>query len=414
MVVPEAPRRHLFSPWAVLAWGLAAAGLFAALAVYVGGTAEAAEPGASAAVASPAPQRAGSAAMAKVDPEGYTSARVCGQCHADIYNSWKNSLHAFSLSDPVFDTAFMQALKEGGEDAKRLCLRCHAPMTQANDDFDLEQGVTREGVSCDFCHTVKTVDMKNAERPFTLEPGLVKRSVLKDADSPAHKVAYSELHTTSEICGGCHNYVTANGTAIMSTYDEWRQGPYATEGVNCQNCHMVLSRGKIYAQQAGEESPGIHLHNLIHDSNQLRSALAVRIVHAERTGTGLEVQVEVENVGSGHKVPTGLPTREIVLTVSVEAGTRTLDKEIRYRKVVADERYRPLKSDHEVFLNGAKILSDNRIGPKEKRIERVTFDLRRTSAPAKVTATLSYKYAVMVLKPHRMDVKLGTAERYIR
>jgi hypothetical protein len=92
----------------------------------------------------------------EINPTGYTSARVCGTCHVDIYNSWKNSLHAFSLSDPIFDAAYMQAIKEQGAEAKRVCLRCHAPMTLANADYDLELGVTREGVSCDFCHTCET------------------------------------------------------------------------------------------------------------------------------------------------------------------------------------------------------------------------------------------------------------------
>ncbi|MGB6368703.1 MAG: multiheme c-type cytochrome, partial [Thermoanaerobaculia bacterium] len=83
-----------------------------------------------------------SAAEDEVDPEGYTSARVCGECHSDIYESWKNSLHAFSLTDPIFDTAYMQAVKEAGEEARRVCLRCHAPMTMVNGDYELREGVT--------------------------------------------------------------------------------------------------------------------------------------------------------------------------------------------------------------------------------------------------------------------------------
>jgi hypothetical protein len=128
-------------------------------------------------------------------------------------------MHSFSLSDPIFDTAYMQAVREGGQQAKRICLRCHAPMTLANGDFDLEQGVTRDGVACDFCHTVTAVHLDNPLAPYSLEPGLVKRGIIKKAASPSHEVAYSELHGTSEFCGGCHNYVAPGGAAIMSTYD---------------------------------------------------------------------------------------------------------------------------------------------------------------------------------------------------
>jgi hypothetical protein len=190
----------------------------------------------------------------KINPDGYTSARVCGECHVDIYNSWKGSLHAFSLSDPIFDAAFMQAVKERGDAAKRLCLRCHAPMTMFNGDYDLEQGVTREGVSCDFCHTVTAVETGPSEKPYTVDVGLVKRSILRKAKSPVHEVAYSELHGQAEFCGGCHNLTTPEGVAIMSTYDEWKEGPYSREGTPCQECHMRLSTGNVVRSEIKESS----------------------------------------------------------------------------------------------------------------------------------------------------------------
>jgi hypothetical protein len=360
-----------------------------------------------------APGPALSAAEAKVDPGGFTSARVCGECHSDIYESWKNSLHAFSLTDPIFDTAYMQAVKEGGEEARRVCLRCHAPMTMVNGDYELREGVTREGVSCDFCHSVTVVHLDGREKPYTVELGLVKRSVLKKASSPAHDVAYSELHGTSEFCGGCHNYVTARGKAVMSTYDEWKNGPYAGEGVQCQDCHMVITSGKVVREEIKETGAKIHLHNLIHDTDQLRSALSVQIANAERTQNRLQVDVAIENVGSGHMVPTGIPSREIVLSVSVDSGSRVLTQDRRYRKVVADEKGRVLKRDFEVLLYGARILNDNRIGPREKRLEHFDFDVPKAGRSAKVTVRLSYQYAPVILHEEQMDVLLGSVERIV-
>jgi hypothetical protein len=347
-----------------------------------------------------------------INPDGFTSARVCGSCHSDIYNTWKNSLHAFSLTDPIFDAAYMQALKEGGEEAKRMCLRCHAPMTLMNGDFDLEQGVTREGVSCDFCHTVTDVHLDNPERPYSLDLGLVKRSVLKKASSPSHEVAYSELHGTAEFCGGCHNYVAPSGASIMSTYDEWAKGPYAEEGVQCQNCHMVLSEGDVVSASIQKSASEIHLHNLIHDTDQLRSAMEVRVLTAKRTAHGLNVEVEVENVGSGHMVPTGMPSREVVLNVSVEADGDISQKERRYRKVVADEKGRPLKRDFEILLRGARVLTDNRIAPREKRQEGFRFDVPQTGS-VKVKATLSYIYSPMVLDQRQLNIKLSESEKVV-
>jgi hypothetical protein len=348
----------------------------------------------------------------EISPDGYTSARTCGRCHNDIYNSWKNSLHAFSLSDPIFDSAYMLALKEAGDEAKRLCLRCHAPMTLMNEDYDLSEGVTREGVSCDFCHTVTAVHMDRPEKPYSAELGLVKRSTLRKAGSPKHEVAYSELHGKAEFCGGCHNYVAPNGTPVMSTYEEWRRGPYAREGIQCQDCHMVLSAGKVVSEQVKETGPEIHLHNLIHDSDQVRSALSVQIAKAERSAEGIEVEVRVTNVRSGHKIPTGMPSRKLVLTVSVEARGRIMKKQRSYQRVLADKNGRTLTLDHETLLYAAKVVSDNRIGPREERIEHFSF-IAPKSGKMKVGAEVSYVYTPLILDERRLDIKMAEAEQFV-
>jgi ssDNA-binding Zn-finger/Zn-ribbon topoisomerase 1 len=269
----------------------------------------------------------GAAVGAGVETEGYTSARICGQCHEDIYDSWKDSLHAYSLTDPIFDGAYMQALKEAGDAARRLCLQCHAPMVMQNGDYELRLGVTREGVSCDFCHTVTAVHLDRRENRYSVEPGLVKRSVIEKTSSPAHEVAHSELHSTSEFCGGCHNSSGPGGRPIMGTYDEWKNGPYVVEGVQCQDCHMTLSAGRVVREEVQDSGTEIHLHSLIQDTDQLRSALTVQIDRAARTFDRLQLDVVVENVGSGHMVPTGIPSREVVLTVNVEVGGRVLTQE---------------------------------------------------------------------------------------
>ncbi len=377
-----------------------------------------AEPGGGAVAGSSAPTQTPRPAPAssdrlkgEINPDGYTDSRVCGGCHVDIYASWKKSMHAFSLSDPIFDAAFMQALKLAGDDAKHICLRCHAPLTQSNADYDLEQGITREGVTCDFCHTVTAVHLDGRSKPFSVAPGLTKRSVLKNVESPAHKVAYSELHGTAAFCGGCHTYVTPAGLVLMSTYDEWRLGPYAQEGVQCQSCHMVLSPGRVVRADFKKGDTSFHLHDLIHDTGQLRGALAVHIVRAQRSARGLEVEVEVENVGSGHCVPTGIPTRQVVLSVEAESGNRQLTQERRYRKVVGDEKGRVLTTDAEAMLLGASVLDDNRIKPRERRRERFVFAL--PPGQATVRARLTYVYSPMVLKTQELKIQLTEAERLV-
>lgn len=343
----------------------------------------------------------------------YTSARTCGECHADIYNSWKNSLHAFSMTDPIFDAAYMQALKVGGNEARKLCLQCHAPMAAENGDYELKLGVTREGVSCDFCHTVTAVHLEDRERRFSVEPGPVKRSVIQNTSSPAHEVAYSELHKTSEFCGGCHSYLGRSAKPIMGTYEEWKSGPYASQGVQCQDCHMARGEGRVVRQEIRDSTAEFHLHDLIHDTDQLRGALAVRIEGATQVSGRLQVDVVVENVGSGHMVPTGMPSREVVLSVAVDHEGRLQTQERRFRKIVADKDGLPLTSDHEALLFGARILNDTRIGPGEQRSLRFTFDVSQGQKRSKVTATLSYRYSPVILREQRVDIRMGTAERIV-
>ena len=359
--------------------------------------------------ASPAPVSESSVSQAEV----YTSARACGECHADIYNSWKNSLHAFSLTDPIFDAAYMQALKVGGDEARRLCLQCHAPMTAYNGDYELKLGVTREGVSCDFCHTVTAVHLEDRDRRFSVEPGPVKRSVIEKTSSPAHEVAYSELHESSEFCGGCHSYRSVTGQIIMGTYDEWKSGPYSGRGIQCQDCHMATGEGRVVRQEIQASEAEFHLHDLIRDTDQLRSALTVGIEGASTASGRLQVDVVVENVGSGHMVPTGMPSREVVLTVAVDHEGRVMTQERRFRKIVADGKGLPLNTDHEALLYGAKVLNDTRIGPGEKRSVRFTFDVSPGKKRSRVTATLSYRYSPVILREQRVDVQMGAAERIV-
>ncbi len=176
---------------------------------------------------------------------------------------------------------------------------------------------------------------------------------------------------------------------------------------------MALGGGKVVRAEIQESEAELHLHDLIHDTDQLRSALTIQIEGASRTDSSLKVDVLVENVGSGHMVPTGMPSREVVLTVEVDHGGRVLTQERRFRKVLADETGRVLDTDYEALLYGARILNDTRIGPREKRPVRFTFAVPQGQRSSKVTATLNYRYSPVILHEQRLDVRLGSAERVV-
>ena len=72
------------------------------------------------------------------DAPALTSSKNCKECHEEIYNHWKNAMHSMSLEDPIFKASYMESYFNTAGEAKYNCLRCHAPTTLINNDFDLK------------------------------------------------------------------------------------------------------------------------------------------------------------------------------------------------------------------------------------------------------------------------------------
>jgi len=156
-------------------------------------------------------------------PEGrFNSSTVCGACHQDIYKSWsEGSIHSKSMSDPNFQGA----LGHVDLDDQNGCLMCHAPTTVVTGDKEQAMSLTHEGVTCDFCHSLKDVDL-SADVPFVLDVGPRKRGPLEDARMAPHETVASDLHTSSLLCASCHEFTNRHGIKVLSTYSDWLAGPY--------------------------------------------------------------------------------------------------------------------------------------------------------------------------------------------
>ncbi|OGB94906.1 MAG: hypothetical protein A3H39_16625 [candidate division NC10 bacterium RIFCSPLOWO2_02_FULL_66_22] len=357
------------------------------------------------------------AGEAKGNP--YTSAKVCAGCHEDIYQMWSRSLHATALTDPVFDVVYMQALKATDGKARETCLRCHAPTTRVSRDYSLRQEVTREGVTCDFCHTISVVNMANPTEPYTMRPGAVKFGPLGGTTSPKHLTTFSPVHETSELCGGCHELVAKNGTVIMGTYSEWKESPYAAKGVQCQDCHMPTVKDATTVKAGVKVSTKrVNKHDLQggHSVDQLQRAARVEILEVSKASDAVRVRVRVTNVGSGHKMPTGIPSRKVLLTGRLKDARGAVLREatIRYQKVLADAQHKPLETDADIFLKPSTVLLDNRLGPQESRIEELVFPVTREMIQDQVIGgrtyqrnlsvevALTYSYTPLILQPADM------------
>ncbi len=334
----------------------------------------------------------------------YLSAKACASCHKTIYTYWSESAHAQAVSPPFL--AALEGAVAGSADqeqARRGCVRCHAPTALVSGDWDLREPTTKEGVTCDFCHTVAEVDLDRAPRPFLLEPGKVKRGPLQYAKSPFHDTAYSPLHKASPLlCAGCHEHRNAQGVLVLSTYSEWKDSPYPARGMLCQECHMPLVPGETVREGLTSTGRVINLHRMVGGSGyaQIRRGLDLRIESLAQSSVSADVQVVVTNSRVGHAVPGGLSTKAIILAVGVETDSGQLLHRMEriYHRDLLDAGGRPLTTVPDLFLRAASVGEDTRLKPQESRTERFTVPLP-TGAKA-IVARLEYRDA--------SDPKAGT------
>jgi len=349
----------------------------------------------------------------KINKEGFTSSQICGKCHADIYNSWKESMHSMAATDPIFKASYIMAHYKNYEKAQKLCLSCHAPTTRVTKDYNLESPLTSEGITCDFCHSVKEVNLAHPDDPFILDLGRVKYGPNKKGDVRVHDIKYSPLHMSAEFCAACHEY-RPNGVPVMTTYTEWKEGPYAEKGIQCQYCHMPKARGQIATDVTGSKGKKVFSHNLAggHSISQLKKAVEVKIAKVVRKKDRMTIYVDVTNSGSGHRVPTGIPTRKLLLFCEVRAvGGKVYKEKIVYEKAIFDKNDKELVHDEDIMLGlGATIVKDNRIFPKETRKETFTFYLSNKN-DAQVVVWADYLYEPLVPQAIEMRIEMDRDEK---
>ena len=328
----------------------------------------------------------------------YAAAANCGTCHDVIYKAWADSPHARSATSPAYVEALRRVI-EPAPDAKaprEACVWCHAPTTLTTGDLELQPGISREGITCDFCHTVSDVDLDKVP-PFDLKPGPVKRGPFEYVKMRAHETARSTLHRASPLlCASCHEFKNAKGVLVLSNYSEWKEGPYAARGVPCQDCHMAPVPGTVAKDALPKGALRIvNQHRLVGGSaiSQLARGLDLKIESVAASGGSADVVVVVKNAGAGHSVPGGLSTKSLVLAVGAETSDGKLDyrQERVYRRELNDEKGVVLESVADLFLKAASIGSDTRIKPMESRRERFTVPVP-TGARA-IVARLEYRDA---------------------
>lgn len=341
------------------------------------------------------PSQLSTASGDRVDPDAYFEAGDCGECHPLQYEAWNGSVHSRAHEDSIYLAFAEKAREEGGDGLYTFCSSCHAPLGVAAGEIpgktpEEKTFLTHEGVTCEACHTVNRIRTVHGEgganASLVLEDGDVRFGPIRDpSDEASHESAFSDIHTQSTLCSACHTLVHPfNGLVIENTYEEWRQGPYAEAGIQCQDCHMrtvdqalevASTRTPIIvpgpAASDGETRPDVHAHLFVgantneklvgtgkqHTAmavHRLQSAAVVDLHlpdHVE-PAQPTDITIEIRNVSAGHAIPSSITElrqvwidlavadadgREIYRSGAVRSDGQVDPDAVMYHSVLVDE-----------------------------------------------------------------------------
>lgn len=355
------------------------------------------------------------ASASATDLEPPSSAEVCGDCHRAIHLGWKRSTHATAMESRLFQDALKMAEADFGLQARRTCLGCHSPIAVQTGDLALVKKVSWEGVTCDYCHSIREVTLTGANPKARVEFSLVKSGPSQEAVSAAHGTVFSAVHTSSLACISCHEYKNALGFAVLTTYSEWQQSNYGKEAGGCQSCHMARVQGHAVDPRVKTASRlQLNLHEIpgSHSIEQLNKAIKAQL-SSKHEGGQLQVSVQVANRGAGHSVPTGSPLRQLILELRADTydGQRFREERI-YRRVVADASGAKLDREHVAFMKGARVLSDTRLAANESRTETFTFPVP-TGVQTQLDASFYYYYSPMASTEAEQKLKFLSIRRLV-
>lgn len=310
-----------------------------------------------------------------------------------------------------------------------------------------EMHLARDGVTCSLCHQIQEQGLgtpQSFDAKFIVGD---ERRIFGPHMNPLQMpmqlfVNYTPVEakhvTESKLCSTCHTVITkaldAQGKVVgpdfveQAPYLEWLNSDFRTEGTpgprpaSCQGCHMppqdddgaaistILS--KRPAMGLAPRSPiGRHLflganaqllsvladdpaqagtlatpdelraHAARAEAN-VRGAVKLELVRTARAGDAAEIDVRVEN-RTGHKFPTGYPSRRAWLHVKVLDGARVVFESGRYDAWgrIVDAKGLPLDGIDTVRSHRDVVASDAEVqiweavpGTAQGRVARSLFD----------------------------------------
>jgi cytochrome c551/c552 len=248
----------------------------------------------------------------------------------------------------------------------------HLPIV-GDDDSEFHR-LAADGISCTVCHQIGPDKLGTRESfnssfvmlptpksgtrvifgPYQVDKG--RKTIMRS--NSGFEQAKGDHITKSELCASCHTLITQafgpNGEVIGSlpeqmNYQEWQHSDFPKEEKSCQSCHMPAAKGPIrIASELGDFRESLSRHVFVGGNafmvrlmSSKRAELGVEalpqeseatakatvrqlqedtatlaITEAALQGTTLNVDLDVRNL-TGHKFPTGYPSRRTWLHVTV-------------------------------------------------------------------------------------------------
>jgi tetratricopeptide (TPR) repeat protein len=230
----------------------------------------------------------------KIIPSNFfMDSETCGECHKDIYEQWKSSMHHFASFNNQFYRKAIEYMQDVvGTRPSKWCAGCHDHAVFFNGRFDkpikdqIDTPEAHAGLGCMSCHSVVHVHstMGNAdvtvEYPPLHELASSHNKYIRAADyfltylnPKPHKDKFLQpFMKSAEFCAACHKVhldVPVNHYRWIrgfNDYDNWQasgvsgQGArsfyYPAKSMVCQDCHMPM----VPSRDPGNVNGMVHSH----------------------------------------------------------------------------------------------------------------------------------------------------------
>jgi len=242
----------------------------------------------------------------------FMDSELCGECHKDVYEQWKGSVHHFASFNNQFYRKSIEYMQDvAGTQPSKWCAGCHDHAVFFNGRFEkpikdqIDTPEAHAGLACTSCHSITHVEGTMGNAGFTIEyPPLhelatSRNPVMRRLDRfltylnpEPHRRSFMKpfmRQDQSEYCSACHKVhldVPVNDYRWFrgfNDYDNWqasgfgegaRSFYYPPKGQTCVDCHMTPVKS---------EDPGRHADGTVHSHRFAAANTAVPFVNHDAT-----------------------------------------------------------------------------------------------------------------------------------